>query len=252
MTGRYILGMRVDATSYRSAARQILDWARAGGGRTVCCGTVHMVMECFDDPEFRRAVNSAGLVTADGVPLVWTLRGLGVRGATRVYGPDLTRAVLAAAEHDGLEVGFYGGSPATLAKLVAATAQAHPRLAIRYSWAPPFRPLTPAEDAAAVAAIRASGVRLLFVGLGCPKQERWAAAHRHQIPAVILGVGAAFDFLAGVKPQAPAWVQRMGCEWLFRLALEPGRLWKRYLKHNPRFAWHCGAQLWRARWEGTR
>ena len=249
---RHILGMRVDATSYAAATRQILVWAREGRGRTVCCACVHMVMEGFDHPDFRLIVNSADMVTADGVPLVWTLRQLGIPGAARVYGPDLTRAVLAAAEQAGMKVGFYGGTPATLARLVEAAARMHPRLAICYARAPSFRPLDPAEDESEVAAMRASRARVLFVGLGCPKQERWAIAHREQIGAVLLCVGAAFDFLSGVKPQAPALVQRVGCEWAFRLAVEPGRLWRRYLKNNPRFVWHCGAQLLRARWGATR
>lgn len=244
---RYILGMRVDATSYESATRQILDWAREGRGRSVYCATVHMAMECFDDAALRHFVNTADMVTADGVPLVWALHRLGVPGAVRVYGPDLTRAVLAAAERAAVPVGFYGGAPAVLARLLAAVRRTHPLLGIRYAWAPPFRPLTDPEDQAIVAAIRDSGTRLLFVGLGCPRQERWVAEHRRRLGAVLLAVGAAFDFLSGAKPQAPACLQRAGCEWLFRLATEPRRLWKRYLKQNPRFLVLCGAQLWRAR-----
>ena len=249
---RYILGTRVDALSYESATAQILAWAREGCGRTVFCASVHTVMEGFDHPEFRSLVNAADMVTADGVPLTWSLRGLGVPGAVRVYGPDLTRALLAAAECEQVAVGFYGGSPSTLERLLEATARAHPRLPVRYAWSPPFRSLSPAEDDGAAAAIRASGAKLLFVGLGCPKQECWSAAHRDGIGAVIIAVGAAFDFLSGVKPEAPKWLQRAGCEWAFRLAVEPRRLWKRYLKHNPRFALRCGAQLLKARWGVSR
>lgn len=240
---RYILNMRVDATTYGEVSRQVLSWARAGAGRAVCCATVHMVMEAFDHPGFRRQVNSADVVTSDGMPLVWALRGLGAAGASRVYGPDLMRLLLAEAEREGLRVGFLGGAPETLRRLVAKTGLRHPQLAIAFAESPPFGELTPEEDAATVARIQAAGVQLLFVGLGCPKQERWVAEHRERLSCVGLAVGAAFDFLAETKPQAPGWMQANGLEWLFRLASEPGRLWRRYLTANPRFVWHFGGQL---------
>jgi N-acetylglucosaminyldiphosphoundecaprenol N-acetyl-beta-D-mannosaminyltransferase len=246
MNHRYLLDMRVDATTYEEATGWIADWAREGLGRYVCCACVHMVMEGFDHPEFRRLVNEASLVTADGMPLVWALRGLAVRGAQRVYGPDLTRAVLARAEQERIPVGFYGGAPNTLLRLVEAVRRSHPLLPIAYACSPPFRPLDDAEGRSVIDDIRASGTRILFVGLGCPKQERWMAGHRGRIPAVMLGVGAAFDQLAGVMPRAPRLMQRSGLEWLFRLALEPGRLFHRYLSTNPRFVLRFGAQYLRA------
>ncbi|MCS6952659.1 MAG: WecB/TagA/CpsF family glycosyltransferase [Bryobacterales bacterium] len=242
-----ILGMRVDATDYVRATRQIVAWARRGESRYVCCASVNNVMEAYDSAEFRRVMNGADLVTSDGMPLVWGLRRLGLPEATRVYGPRLTEHVLAAAAAEGLPVGFYGCTAEVLAQLRAAVQRRWPQLAIRYAFAPPFRPLRPEEDATVTAAIRTSGVRILFVGLSTPKQEYWMAAHRGRIPAVMLGVGAAFDFLAGTKPQAPAWMQGAGLEWLFRLATEPRRLWRRYLKHNPRFLVFFSFQLagWR-------
>jgi N-acetylglucosaminyldiphosphoundecaprenol N-acetyl-beta-D-mannosaminyltransferase len=233
---RSILGMRVDATSYREAAAQVLEWARARESRYVCAASVNNVMEAHDSPEFRRIMNGADLVTPDGMPLVWGLRLLGVREATRVYGPALTPEVLAGAERERLPVGFYGATGTVLERLTKVLTIRFPALRIPYVFAPPFRPLTAAEDEAVIAAIRASGARIVFVGLSTPKQERWMAAHRGSIPAVCLGVGAAFDFLAGVKPQAPRWMRDSGLEWVFRLATEPRRLWRRYLKHNPRFA----------------
>ena len=244
---RYIVGTRVDATSYAHATAQILEWAKDGRGRMVCCADAHCVMECFDDAAYGAMVNSADLVTADGVPLVWAMRTLGIRTASRVYGPDLTRCLLAATARAGVAVGFYGGGVATMQRLVAAVSRMHPQPALRYAYAPPFRPLTRSEDEAVVAAIRASGVAVLFVGIGCPKQERWMALHRDRIGAVMVGVGAAFDFLAGVKPEAPGFLQHAGLEWLFRLAIEPRRLWRRYLKSVPRFAALFGAQLLLAR-----
>jgi N-acetylglucosaminyldiphosphoundecaprenol N-acetyl-beta-D-mannosaminyltransferase len=199
-------------------------------------------MESFDSPEFRDCMNAADLVTSDGVPLVWALRRLGVSSATRVYGPDLTPAVLRAADRDGLRVGFYGGSPETLKILTDRVNRDYPGL-VGYHFSPPFRELTPQEDQMIVDRINASGVQILFVGLGCPKQEKWMVAHKDRVRAVMLGVGAAFDFLAGAKAQAPSCLQAAGLEWLFRLFVEPRRLWRRYLKHNPRFVAHFTAQL---------
>ncbi len=235
---RHILGMRVDATSYEETTAAVLDMARGGRGGTVCVSTPHMAMEVFDSPEFRRTVNAAERVTPDGVPLVWALRALGVAGATRVYGPDLMLALCAAAERDDLPVGLLGGSEDVLARLQQRLRARFPRLLIPFAWAPPFRPLAEEEDARVTDAIESAGVGVLFVGLGCPKQERWMAAHRERLVCALVGVGAAFDFMAGAKRQAPRWMMRAGLEWLFRLACEPRRLWRRYLLGNARFLYH--------------
>jgi N-acetylglucosaminyldiphosphoundecaprenol N-acetyl-beta-D-mannosaminyltransferase len=239
--------MRVDATSYADATRRILDWARRRESRYVCAANVHMTMEAYDSPEFRDVVNAADLVTPDGVPLVWVLRRLGLWRQTRVYGPDLMLAVCDAAARAGLPLGFYGGQPADLSSLVRRLAGRYPGVRIVYQCSPPFRPLTGAEDEADVASIHASGVRVLFVGLGCPKQERWMAGHRGRVEAVMVGVGAAFAIHAGTLRQAPRAIQRMGLEWLFRLAVEPSRLWRRYARNNPRFLILVARQLIRAR-----
>jgi N-acetylglucosaminyldiphosphoundecaprenol N-acetyl-beta-D-mannosaminyltransferase len=233
---RRILGIGVDHTSYEEATAQVMEWARGGESRTVCLGVVASVMEARESARYRAALEEADLVTADGMPLVWMLRGLGAKPANRVYGPDLTVAVLWAAQAAGIAVGFYGSSEEVLGRLVEKLRWRFPRLEIAYREAPPFRPLSEAEDEEAVRAIRESGARILFVGLGGAKQDIWMAEHRGRVPAVMLGVGAAFDFLAGTKPQAPRWMQSAGLEWLFRLATEPRRLWRRYLRHNPRFA----------------
>ncbi|RMH09324.1 MAG: glycosyltransferase [Nitrospirae bacterium] len=240
---RYILGMRVDATSYEDATRQILSWAKGRESRYVCAANVHMTMESFDSAEFRRVVNGADLVTPDGVPLVWTLRLLGVQGQTRVYGPDLTVHVVQAAANAGVPVGFFGGTPEALRGIVQNLETRFPAMQVAYAFSPPFRPLTPEEDDEIVAQINTSGARILFVGLGCPKQERWMAEHLGRIQAVMLGVGAAFDFHAGTIRQAPSWMQRSGLEWLFRLIVEPKRLWRRYLVNNPRFVVNVLLQL---------
>ena len=232
---RSILGMRADATSYTAASSQVLAWARAGESRYVAVATVNNVMEAYDSPAFRAIMNAADLVTPDGMPLVWGLRLLGIRAAARVYGPDLTPHLLEAAERERIPVGFYGATDAVLEKLLRAVRNRYPSLRVAYAWAPPFRALGREEDLAATTLINDSGARILFVGLSTPKQERWMAAHRGRVEAVMLGVGAAFDFLAGTKRQAPRWMMRVGLEWLFRLASEPRRLALRYLKHNPRF-----------------
>jgi N-acetylglucosaminyldiphosphoundecaprenol N-acetyl-beta-D-mannosaminyltransferase len=235
--------MRVDPTSYAEAAGRVLDWARRGESRYVCVATVNNVIESLDRADFRAIMNGADLVTPDGMPLVWGLRLLGARRATRVYGPDLTPALLEAAARERIPVGFYGATPGVLSKLQHAVRRRWPAVEIAYAWAPPFRPLTGEEDERVTGDINESGARILFVGVSTPKQERWMAAHRGRVRAVMLGVGAAFDFLAGSKPQAPRWMMAAGLEWLYRLLSEPRRLWRRYLTQNPRFLAHFSLQL---------
>src|SRR5437667_2962027 len=242
---RSILGVRVDATSYPDATEQILNWARAGDSRAVAAANVHVVMEGYDDPGCRNALGVADLVTPDGMPLVWMLRRLGLREQTRVYGPDLTLCVCEAASREGIAIGLYGGGPEALEALQKGYRARFPQLRIAYAYSPPFRPLTPDEDESVVRAINDSGARILLVGLGCPKQERWAAEHRGRVQAVMMAGGAAFDFHSGPVKQAPRWMQRAGLEWIFRLVMEPRRLWRRYFKHNPRFLWLAVWQLLR-------
>ena len=242
---RSVLGVRIDATSYAGATDQVLSWARRGESRYVCCAAVNNIMEARRSPDYRVVMDRADLVTSDGMPLVWMLRGLGVRSATRVYGPDLTRCLLEAAANAGIPVGFYGGTAPLLRHLVALMRFRFPRLKVAFAEAPPFREATPEEDLRTMRAIEDAGVRILFVGLGSPKQDRWMHAHKGRVPGVMLGVGAAFDFLSGAKPQAPRWMQASGLEWLFRLKSEPRRLWRRYLTQNPKFVVLAGAQLLR-------
>jgi N-acetylglucosaminyldiphosphoundecaprenol N-acetyl-beta-D-mannosaminyltransferase len=244
---RTILGIGVDATSYEDATARVMEWARRGESRMVCLGVVASVMEARESARYRAALESADLVTADGMPLVWMLRGLGAKPANRVYGPDLTLAVLEAAQASGIAVGFYGSTEEVLTRLMENLRARFPRLEVAYREAPPFRALAAEEDESVVRAMQGSGARILFVGLGGAKQDLWMAEHRGRVAAVMLGVGAAFDFLAGTKAQAPRWMQGAGLEWLFRLATEPRRLWRRYLRHNPRFAWLAMKQILGAR-----
>lgn len=235
LDSRFILGVRADPTNYLDASRRVFRWAGGAESRYVCMSNVHVTMESYDSADYRALINAADLVNPDGMPLVWALRLFGARDATQVRGPTLVRRLLAQAAADGVAVGFYGGTQDVLGRILGICHELHPDLHVAYAHAPPFRPLTEAEDAAVVRDINQSGARLLFVGLGCPKQERWMAAHKGSVHGVMLGVGAAFDFLAGAKPEAPMWMRRAGLEWCFRLASEPRRLWWRYAYHNPRF-----------------
>ena len=246
---RSILGMRVDHTSYADAVDRIVRWAGEGGSRYVCVATVNNVMEARDRASFMTVMNEADLVTADGMPLVWGLRSLGARTAERVYGPDLTKRLLERAATDGIPIALYGGAAGVPEELERWIGANYPAAKVVYRASPPFRPLTPEEDAEAVRAIERAAPGVVLVGLGCPKQEEWMARHRGQIDAVMVGVGAAFDFLIGRKRQAPRWMQSAGLEWLFRLVTEPRRLWRRYLRQNPRFVVLFAAQ-W-LRWKVT-
>jgi N-acetylglucosaminyldiphosphoundecaprenol N-acetyl-beta-D-mannosaminyltransferase len=227
--------MRVDATSYEDAARRVVSWAEGRRSAYVCVASVHMVMEAFDSAPFRDVVNGADLVTPDGKPLVWALKGLGVGEASQVRGTDLTSRVVERAARERIPIGLYGGTPELLASFVEVLQARYPGVEVACKIAPPFRPLTAEEDEDVTREIVASGARIVLVGIGCPKQERWMAAHKGRIPAVMLGVGAAFDFHTGRIRQAPRWMQTAGLEWAFRLMMDPRRLWKRYAKHNPRF-----------------
>jgi len=227
--------MRVDATSYDDASRRVAQWALEERSAYICVATVHMTMEAFDSAAFRRVVNGAALVTPDGRPLVWALKLLGVRGASQVRGTDLTTRVAQWAARDKIPIGLYGGTPELLQEFVQVLNTRFPGLHVVCQIAPPFRQLTSEEDEEVTQEIVASGARILFVGIGCPKQEWWMRAHKNRIRAVMLGVGAAFDFHTGRVRQAPRWMQVIGLEWLFRLLMEPRRLWRRYAKHNPRF-----------------
>jgi N-acetylglucosaminyldiphosphoundecaprenol N-acetyl-beta-D-mannosaminyltransferase len=243
LASRYVLGMRVDATSYEDASQRVLQWARRGRSAYVCVATVHMTMEAYDSAAFRQVVNEADLVTPDGRPLVWVLKSLGVKGSSQVRGTDLTTHVVEQAARENVPIGLYGGTPELLERFVRILKTRYPKIRVVCQIAPPFRSLTPEEDEAVTDEIVASGARILFVGIGCPKQEKWMAAHEGRIPAVMLGVGAAFDFHTGRVREAPRWMQVAGLEWVFRLLTNPRRLWKRYAKHNPRFVWLFLMQL---------
>lgn len=247
-----IVTTRVLPIGVDEAASVAATWAEDGAGRVVCAANVHMVMQAWDDPPFAAALAGADLVVCDGRPLVWASALLGMGDAEQTRGFDLMEAVCARAARRGLRVGLYGAAPAVLDEVHRRLLAAHPGLEVVYAVSPPFRPLTAGGDQAVLADIVAAGVHVLFVSLGCPKQERWMLERRDRLGCVMLGVGAAFDMLAGELSVAPRWAQRLGLEWVFRLVSEPRRLWKRYARHNGRFVWLVLRQRFAGRLRGRR
>jgi N-acetylglucosaminyldiphosphoundecaprenol N-acetyl-beta-D-mannosaminyltransferase len=234
----HILGVGISAINMEMALQTIAGWLARREPHYICVTGVHGVMESQRDVELRRIHNAAGLVTPDGMPLVWTSRALGFRHVQRVYGPDLMLAVCERSALWECRHFLYGGAPGVAVKLASRLQGRFPGLTIAGTYCPPFHPLTPEEDLMVVEQINAAQPDIVWVGLSTPKQERWMATHVQRVRApVLIGVGAAFDFLSGVKKQAPPWMQHSGLEWLFRLVQEPRRLWRRYLINNPCFVW---------------
>lgn len=226
------------------ALATISRWIEARTPNYVCVTPVHSVMECYKDETVRAIYNQAGLVTPDGMPLVWLVRHHGHRQAGRVYGPDL---MLALCEHSlvhGYRHYFYGGEVGVAAQLADTLCSRSPGLQVAGTYTPPFRELCPAEDDDVVKQINATQPDIVWVCLSVPQQERWMAAHLGKLTApVLIGVGAAFDFHTGRKRQAPRWMQHSGLEWAFRLAAEPKRLWRRYVLGNPHFVYALFLQM---------
>jgi N-acetylglucosaminyldiphosphoundecaprenol N-acetyl-beta-D-mannosaminyltransferase len=231
-----VLGVKISGIDIMSAVDAIDRWIADRTPSYVCVTGVHGVMESQRDPALRRIHNEAGLVTPDGMPLVWLARARGCPHVRRVYGPDLMLAVCERSLQTGHRHFLFGGGPG-VPELLSERLQARfEGLHVVGTWSPPFRPLSEAEDQDVVDRIDHSGADIVWVGLGTPKQERWMASHVGRLKApVLIGVGAAFDFHAGLKRQAPVWMRESGLEWLFRMIQEPRRLGPRYLANNPRF-----------------
>ena len=242
-----VLGVPIDVLSARAAAVRIMDWAAARDSRVVCLCNVHAVVTANGDATLHQALTQADLALPDGAPVAWMQRRSGATAQARVPGPDLMVDTLALAADQAVPVFLYGGRVDTLQLLQQALQRRWPTLQVAGAIAPPFRPPTAAEIAADVDAINRSGAGIVWVGLGCPKQEHWMAARRGQVQAVMVGVGAAFDFLAGQTPRAPRWMRNHGLEWMHRLTTEPRRLAGRYLVTNTRFVLGALRQLLRGR-----
>lgn len=237
-----ILGVNVSAMTLDDCVATIDMWIKTCAQHYICITGVHGVIESQSDADLRRIHNESGMTTPDGMPLVWMSHRLGFPRTRRVYGPDLMRRL--SASQAGYRHFYYGGGDGVAELLKETLEGEHPQLNVVGTLTPPFRPLTPAEDEAIVAQINAAKPDIIWVGLSTPKQERWMAAHVGRVDApVMIGVGAAFDFLAGLKRQAPLWMQRNGLEWFFRLCTEPARLWRRYLTIVPKFIFLATGQL---------
>jgi len=231
-----ILGVGAMPLDLGKAVATLERWRVERRRDYVCVVSVHGLVTAQRNPEIRKALNRSGMATEDGMPLVWWSRLAGFSQARRVCGSDLLEEVCAYGVPRGYRHYFYGASPHVLELLTDRLQQRHPGLIVAGSRSPPFRPLTPAEDADDIAAINEARPDFVWVGLGMPKQEQWMVDHLGKVEATaLIGVGAAFDFHAGTKPRAPVWMQRSGLEWLFRLMSEPRRLAHRYLIENAKF-----------------
>ncbi len=242
-----VIGVPIDALSAQRMQQVLLEWARQRQSRYVCFVNVHSVVTANREARHGRVIELADMAASDGAPIAWSLRRKGHWHQGRLDGPGSMWQLCAAASEQGLPIGLYGATAQRLDELQAVLRRAFPALIIAYCHAPPFRPLSAAEDMAVVQAINASGAALLFVSLGCPKQELWMADHRGHVNAVMLGVGAAFDFHTGAVPHAPHWMRARGLEWLHRLASEPRRLWRRYLDTNTAFIGKTALELLHSR-----
>lgn len=232
-----LLSIELSSGFYSELLDSIRNIADEKVGRYVCVANVHMLIEAHHDKAFAAVIKNADIVTPDGMPLVWGLRLLyGIR-QERVAGMDLLPDLLRAAERERLTVFFYGGTPEMLERTSDYLEKQFPALTNKHFYSPPFRPLTPEEEEAVVKRINDSGAHLVFVVLGCPKQEKWMAAMKGRIHACMVGIGGALPVMIGMQKRAPKWMQNAGLEWLYRLAQEPRRLFKRYAITNTIFIW---------------
>ncbi|MEY2840536.1 MAG: hypothetical protein RJB60_2835, partial [Pseudomonadota bacterium] len=230
-----VIGTSVNNIERKTAVERIMRWARALESRYVCFCNVHSAVLASTNTEHQRALSAADLVAPDGAPIAWTVSMKSGKTQERVDGPGLMLQLCKVAAAQGVSIGLLGSTPVVLKQLTERLLREYPQLKITYIHSPPFRALTHEEDQLMCKEIAEAGVGLLFVGLGCPKQETWMRAHRHRIPAVMLGVGAAFDFHAGTVTRAPNLMRAAGLEWLHRLISEPRRLWWRYVSYNTVF-----------------
>jgi N-acetylglucosaminyldiphosphoundecaprenol N-acetyl-beta-D-mannosaminyltransferase len=240
-----ILGVGVSAINMQMAVSRIEEWVARREANYVIAAPVNCIIECVRDENLRQIYNAAGMVTPDGMPLVWVSKLMGYAHVDRVYGPDLMLAICDHSRQAGFRHFLYGGWPAdVVTDLTVNLKRKFPGIQIVGSYSPPFRALTLEEDAEVVAHINATRPDIVWIGLGSVKQDLWAASHVGKLFApVLIAVGAAFDFHAGRKAQAPRWMMRAGLEWLFRFASEPRRLGLRYIRDNPIFVWKILLQM---------
>jgi N-acetylglucosaminyldiphosphoundecaprenol N-acetyl-beta-D-mannosaminyltransferase len=254
-SGTTVLSTFIDALSWSEVLARVHSWAAAGESRYVCVCNVHSVATARGCAKVAGAINDADMAIPDGMPIAWTLRRLGFDAQPRIPGPELMERLCDTAARVGTPIFLYGSTDPVLERLRKNLSARFPGLAIVGAHSPPFHPMSAKEDADVVLEMTRSGAQIVFVGLGCPKQEMWMSEHRGKVNAVMIGVGAAFDFHAGTAPRAPAWMQNIGLEWLHRLCSEPGRLWRRYLVTNTVFVYEIARHLlrtWKDRGTGSR
>lgn len=242
-----VIGVPIDALSWHEALSRLAKWSKARESRYVSICNVHSVVTAQRDAVFGSVLHEADMATPDGAPVAWLMRRLGRPDQERINGPDLMWRYCAEAAKREESIYLYGGKPEVLAILRSRLPEQFPGLKITGAYSPPFRPLTKDEDEAIVAEINSSGAGTVWISLGCPKQEKWMAEHRGRVKAVMVGVGAAFDYHAGSIKRAPLWMQKAGLEWLHRVCSEPRRLWKRYLITNSLFIYYASRQLFGSR-----
>jgi N-acetylglucosaminyldiphosphoundecaprenol N-acetyl-beta-D-mannosaminyltransferase len=237
-----VAGVYISKVNYAGVVDTVRGWIAQtrqnadAPARYITVTSVHGIVTARKDAEVLRILNGAAMATSDGMPVVWAMRSFGVKDQQRVYGPTLMLELCRDAAERGHNVFLYGSSPRCVEQLRDNLGAQFPGLPVVGAYSPPFRPLTPEEDAGIIEKIRDSGAEIVFVGISTPKQEKWMAEHVPSLPGVIMvGVGAAFDFHAGLLRQAPPWMQRNGLEWFYRLCAEPKRLWRRYVLETPRF-----------------
>ena len=238
-----IIGIPIFRLNWKEIISQIQDWALKHESKYVCICNVHSLITANQNTSYAEILRNADITTPDGAPIAWMMRRLGAKGQERINGPDLMWRYCAEAATREESIYLFGGKENTLLILQEKLHKQFPSLQIAGIYSPPFRPLTAEEDEAIITRINASGAATVWVSLGCPKQEKWMAEHKGRVNAVMIGVGAAFDYHAGTIKRAPVWMQRRGLEWLHRLCSEPRRLWKRYFVTNSLFILYASRQL---------
>lgn len=238
-----VVSLSVNVCDSRSITERVAELVLAGKGGYICFSTVHMVMESYDNAEYAKKVNAANMVIPDGMPLVWMQKLQGRKDARRTRANDMMIELCSVAESRGWSVGFYGASQKVIDEIKERATTDFPQMKVAYAFSPPFRPLSEDEESEIKDKITAALPDLIFVGLGCPKQENWMSKNSPDLKPIMFGVGASFDFFAGNVKESPRWIGNLGLEWLYRLWQEPRRLWYRYLILNPRFILQAVLQL---------